>query len=116
MVKEKLTVIKVVENISQVTGLNVKVVSDGIKISMKDYSRSLKDIMEIRKPEDRMELPAKLEMEPFRKRTGQIAWLANSTRPDLCYLAPQMSKKNQKKNRGSVEEPLSRNWVLYNPR
>ena len=27
--------------------------------------------------------------------TGKIAWLANSTRPDLCYLALQMSKKNQ---------------------
>ena len=26
--------------------------------------------------------------------TGK-AWLANSTRPDLCYLAMQMSKKNQ---------------------
>ena len=27
--------------------------------------------------------------------TGKIAWLANSTRPDLCYQALQMSKKNQ---------------------
>ena len=27
--------------------------------------------------------------------TGMIAWLANSTRPHLCYLAMQMSKKNQ---------------------
>ena len=27
--------------------------------------------------------------------TGKIAWLENSTRPDLHYLAMQMSKKNQ---------------------
>ena len=27
--------------------------------------------------------------------TGKIAWLANSTRPDLCFQALQMSKKNQ---------------------
>ena len=27
--------------------------------------------------------------------TGKIAWLANSTRLDLCYQALQMSKKNQ---------------------
>ena len=27
--------------------------------------------------------------------TGKIAWLANSTRPDLCYQALNMSKKNQ---------------------
>ena len=26
--------------------------------------------------------------------TGKIAWLANSTRPDLSYTALQMSKKN----------------------
>ena len=27
--------------------------------------------------------------------TGKIAWLANSTRPDLCYQALHISKKNQ---------------------
>ena len=27
--------------------------------------------------------------------TGKIAWLATSTRPDLCYQTLQMSKKNQ---------------------
>ena len=26
---------------------------------------------------------------------GKIAWLANATRPDLCYQTLQMSKKNQ---------------------
>ena len=34
-------------------------------------------------------------MKLYRKMTGKIAWLANSTRPDLCYLAMQMSKRNQ---------------------
>ena len=34
-------------------------------------------------------------MKLYRKMTGKIAWLANSTRPDLCYLAMMMSKKNQ---------------------
>ena len=27
--------------------------------------------------------------------TGKITWLANSTRPDLCYQGLQISKKNQ---------------------
>ena len=34
-------------------------------------------------------------MKLYRKYTGKITWLANSTRPDLCYLAMKMSKKNQ---------------------
>ena len=51
--------------------------------------------MEIRKTEDRNEPLTKEEMKLYRKMTGKIAWLANSTRPDLCYQALQMSKKNQ---------------------
>jgi len=62
---------------------------------MEDYTRSLKDITEIRKTDDRMESLTKLEMKLYRKMTGKIAWLANSTRPDLCFQALQMSKKNQ---------------------
>ena len=34
-------------------------------------------------------------MKLYRKMTGKITWPANSTRPDLCYQALQMSKKNQ---------------------
>ena len=55
----------------------------------------MKDIAEIRKTDDRAEPLSQLEMNLYRKYTGKIAWLANSTRPDLCYLALQMSKKNQ---------------------
>ena len=74
-------------------GLDIKSVETGIEISMEDYSKSLKDILEIRKTDDRMEPLTKLEMKLYRKMTGKIAWLANSTRPDLCYSALQMSKK-----------------------
>ena len=62
----------------------MKSVSDGIEISMEDYSRSLKRITEIRKTDDRNESLTKLEMKLYRKMTRKIAWLANSTRPDLC--------------------------------
>ena len=34
-------------------------------------------------------------MKLYWKMASKKAWLANSTRPDLCYLALQMSKKNQ---------------------
>ena len=95
MVEEELTVLKVKEDTFKYTGLDVKFVTDRIKISMEDYSNSLKDITEIRKTDDRIELLTKLEMKLFGKMTGKIAWLANSIRPDLWYLALQMSKKNQ---------------------
>ena len=55
----------------------------------------MKDIADIRKTDDRAEPLSQLEMNLYRKYTGKIAWLANSTRPDLCYLALQISKKNQ---------------------
>ena len=48
--REELTVSKV-EN--DTFTLDVKVVEDGIKVPMEDYSRSLKDVTSIRKVEDR---------------------------------------------------------------
>ena len=62
---------------------------------MVEYSKSLNDITDIRKTDDRNEPLTKLEMKLNRKITGKIAWLTNSTRTDLCYQALQMSKKNQ---------------------
>ncbi len=61
---------------------------------MEDYSKSLKEITEIRKTDDRKEPLTKLEMKLYQKMTGKIAWLANSTTLDLYYQALQMSKKN----------------------
>ena len=60
-----------------------------------EYAKSLQNIMEIRKVDDRTEPLNKEEMKLYHKMTGKIAWLANSTRPDLCYQALCMSKKNQ---------------------
>ena len=48
-------------------------------------------------------------MKLYRKVTGKIAWLANSTRPDLCYQALQMSKKNQG---ATVSDLIDINQVL----
>ena len=90
-----MIVSKVEEDTFRYTGLDVKIITDGIKISMEDYSKSLKEITEIRKTDDRNEPLTKLEIKLYRKMTGKIAWLANSTRPDLCYQALKMSKKNQ---------------------
>ena len=54
---------------------------------------SLEDIKEIRKA-DRGEELTKLESKEYRRMTGKLAWLVNSTHPDLSYTALSMSKKN----------------------
>ena len=95
LVEKELNVSKIKKVVFCFSGLDIKVVDDGIEVSMDDYADSLKDIKEIRKTEDRNELLTKLEMKEYCKITGKIAWLANSTMPDLCFTALQMSKKNK---------------------
>ena len=68
-------------------------VDDGIEIEMEDYVASLEEIKEIWKA-DRDEYLTKAELKIFRKMTGKLSWLANSTHPDLSYTALAMSKKN----------------------
>ena len=67
LIEKKLTVSKVENGTFRYTGLDVKIVLDGIKISMEDYSRSLLEKTEIRKREDRNESLTKLKM----KMTGK---------------------------------------------
>ena len=42
----------------------------------------------------RHELLTKLEMKEYLKMTRKIVWLANSSRPDIFFMALQMLKKN----------------------
>ena len=90
----ELTVSKIEEDCFRFTGLDIKKVDNGIEVSMEDYTNSLEDIKEIRKVEDRNEPLTKLEMKEYRKMTGKIAWLANSTRLDLSFTALRMSKNS----------------------
>ena len=62
---------------------------------MEDYSDSLQDIRNIRKVQDCYEPLTNLEMKKYRKMTGKIAWLANSKRSNLSFIALQMSKNNK---------------------
>ena len=94
VVEKELTISKVEEDSFRYTGLDVNVISDGIEISIEEYARSLQNIIDIRKVDDRNEPLNKEEMKVYRKITGKIAWLANSTRLDLYYQAITMSKKN----------------------
>ena len=60
---------------------------------MADYVGSLQDITNIRKA-DKYEDLTKQELKEYRKITGKLSWIANSTQPDLSYTALEMSKKN----------------------
>ena len=71
----------------------MKTVEDGIEIEMQDYVDSLDEVREIRKAE-RDDPLTRAELKVYRKMTGKLSWLANSTRPDLSYTALAMSKKN----------------------
>ena len=86
---------KIEEDCFRFTGLDIKVVDDGIEVSMEDYTNSLQDVKNIRKVDNHNEPLTKLEMKEYRKMTGKISWLANSTRPDLSFTALQMSKNNK---------------------
>ena len=93
-VERQLTVSKVEKDRFRFTGLYISSVKDGIEVTMADYVKSIEDVKEIRKA-DRDEELGSLEMKEYRKITGKVSWLANSTRPDLCYTALAMSKNNK---------------------
>ena len=61
-------------------------IGDGIEIEIEDYVESIKEVKEIRKA-DKDEDLTKAEMKLYRKMTGKLSWLANSTHPDLRYTA-----------------------------
>ena len=51
--------------------------------------------MEIKQVDDINDVLNKEEMKLYQKMTGKIAWLANSTKPDLFYQALKMSRNNK---------------------
>ena len=56
----------------------MSVVEDGIEIEMEEYGDSLEEIKEIRKAYRDEDL-TKAELKVYRKMTGKLSWLANST-------------------------------------
>ena len=92
-VGRELTVSKIERDKFRYTGIDVSTVEDGIEIDMEDYVDSLEEIKEIRKA-DSDEYLTKAELKVYRKVTGKLSVLANSTHPDLSYTALAMSKKN----------------------
>ena len=65
MVGQELTISKIEEESFRFTGHDVKVVDDGIEVSMEDYTNSLQDFKNIRKVENRDEPLTKLGMKEY---------------------------------------------------
>ena len=91
-VAKELTVSKIERDSFRYTGIDVAAVDDGRTIEMEDYVASLEEVKEIWKA-NRDEPLTKSELKVFRKMTGKLSWLANSTSPDLSYTALVMSKR-----------------------
>ena len=92
-ISRELTVSKIERDRFRYTGINVSVVDDIIEIQIEDNVDSLEEVKEILKA-DRDKDVTLVELREYRKMTGKLSWLANSTRLDLSYTALAMSKKN----------------------
>ena len=77
-VSRELTVSKIERDNFRYTGIDVKTVNDGIEVEMRDYVDSLEEVREIRKAV-RDDPLTRAELKVFRKMTGKLSWLANST-------------------------------------
>ena len=64
------------------TGWDIEKFEDQVRVTMKDYVKSMEKIMSIRKGVDRHDPLTKLELEKYRKYTGKLSWLAQGTRLD----------------------------------
>merc|ERR1712089_42151 len=107
-IKKKFTVSKVEENNFRFTGLDVKTSDGTIEISMEDYADFINEIKEIRKANINEKL-TKAETTEYRKYTGKLSWLAQGTRPDFCYSALDLAKKN---NRAEISDLRSINRIV----
>ena len=76
------------------TGLNIRQTSDGIFVDQNDYVQSIQPIG-IDKLASKEEMLSKSKFAEYRALTGQLAWAAENTRPDIAYDARELSTKNK---------------------
>lgn len=109
-ISRELTKSKIERDNFRYNGMDISTVEDCIDIQMEDYVDSLVEIKKIQEADKDDDL-IKVEMKEYRKITGKLSWLANSTHPDLSFTALTMSKRNNsakiydlKKHFKSLEE------------
>ena len=98
MITEKvsgvLDVSKVEDDKFRYTGIDMKKVADGIKISMDENAVSLQEI-KVREDGSDEEL-TRGGFKVLRKYVGKLNWLAANTRPDLAMYALELVKRQKK--------------------
>ena len=94
-IKKELTVSKVEKDKFRFTGVDFKRTPDSIVMSMEDYAASLTKIDHFREAPKEEGL-SKVEHKLFRKKVGQLSWLASNVRPDLSYPVQSLSQKSAK--------------------
>ena len=93
-ISSKLKVSKVERGKFRFTGIDIEKKMEGIQISMEDYVKSIEIIPIFREDLDSSALTA-TEVKLYRKYVGKFLWLAENVRPDLSFLALDMSRKVQ---------------------
>ena len=73
-------------------GVDVEQTKEGIQMSMEDYVASIQLIPIFRKDTDDSPL-TQIEQKLYRKYVGKLLWLSKNVRPDLAFLALDMSRK-----------------------
>ena len=71
-------------------------------MSMEDYAVSLTKIEHFRNAPNDEEL-TKIEHKLFRKKVGQLSWLAANVRPDLSFPVQALSQKSAKPTLGDLK-------------
>ena len=93
--RTKLKISKVERDSFRYTGIDIKSTDAGIHISMEDYVAAMQYIDGVRNgPDD--ELLNTEELTMYRRYVGQLLWLSEQVRPDLSFLAGDMSRRSSK--------------------
>merc|ERR1712082_127977 len=84
------------------TGVDFVRTNESITISMEDYTKSLTGIDHFRAAPKEEELN-KTEHRLFRKKVGQLSWLASNVRPDLCFDVQALYQQTAKPTMGDLK-------------
>ena len=91
-IKSRLRISKVEKDRFRFTGIDFKKTEQGIEMSMEDYAKSVTKIDCFRHAPKEEKL-TKTEMALYRRYVGKVSWLASNCRPDLAFVAQEMSQK-----------------------
>ena len=102
-IEKHLTISKIEKDKFRFTGVDIERTRDSIVMSMEDYAASLTKIDHFRDAPKEEEL-TKTEHKLFRKKVGQLSWLASNVRPDISFPVQALSQKSAKPTIGDLKK------------